>query len=1178
MLKLEEIKKHAAVAGIDPNAPVRIVTTETVGDDALTVYYKTVDGAVLERMLFRADEPHLSLAQAGRPWAFDASGDEFKLAAEAFRINLAYLFDPMMAVHTSNVEPLPHQITAVYESMLPKQPLRFVLADDPGAGKTIMAGLYIRELIMRADATRVLIVAPGSLVNQWQDELFEKFGLSFIIFTRESVEQAITGNPFEESNFMIARIDQLSRNPDLQESLRASQWDLIVVDEAHKLSANYYGNKVNKTKRFELGELLGSITRHFLLMTATPHNGKEADFQLFLSLLDADRFYGKFRDGAHRVDVGDIMRRMVKEDMLRFDGTHLFPERKAYTASYRLSPAEAALYEAVTRYVTEEMNKADKLQDGGRKGTVGFALASLQRRLASSPEAIYQSLRRRHAKMKHRLDEEKIRSRGVLAEPSFGQRMPDDIWDADDQMQPDEFEAFEEEVVDLATAAQTIQQLEEEIQQLAELEQQALQLRNSNQDRKWDELSKLLQEEPVMRDADGNQRKLIIFTEHRDTLHYLETKIRNLLGSEESVVLIHGGVHRDERRKIQELFRVDKRVRVLLATDAAGEGVNLQNANLMVNYDLPWNPNRIEQRFGRIHRIGQTQVCHLWNMLAHETREGAVFQRLFEKLEIEREALGGRVFDILGEVFEDKSLKDLLIEAIRYGDDPARREELRRKVEGALDTAHINEILHRNALSEEVMDTHRLFTVKEEMEKAEARKLQPYFIRAFFQQAFRQLGGEFSPREQGRYEIRNVPAIIRERDRQLAGRDRRNLNPVTTRYERICFDKEYVFLDDRPTAPMASLVHPGHPLMQATTDLILEQSRGKLKQGAVLIDPVDTGTEPRVMFLIDHSIRQGGDSGRTISRRVQFVETTADGKAENAGWAPHLDLTTAGAADIALIPDVLNAPWITQDLEKLAIQQASAYLVPEHLQSVRDRVVRQADRVLAAVQERLVKEINFWQNRRMRFQDDLAAGRIPKMTLGNVDRLLDDLTNRLRSRQIELAAMKEVSSATPVILGGALVIPAGLLAKRRGEAASATTWSVDPVARARIERIAMDAVMAAEEALGNSVHDVSAQKCGWDVTSQPPIIPGGGLPEPRHIEVKGRVLGSETITVTKGEIFEGFNQGDKFLLAVVLVDGEQVQGPHYIRRPFTQEPDWATTSVNLDLKQLLSRAEPAIAR
>jgi superfamily II DNA or RNA helicase len=1170
MLKLEEIKKQAVVSGIDAVNPVRIVATELVGENALTVYYKTIEGAVLERMLFRTDESNLFLAESGKPWAFDSPGEDFKLAAEAFRINLAHLFDPMMAVHTSNVEPLPHQITAVYESMLPRQPLRFVLADDPGAGKTIMAGLYIRELIMRADAARILIVAPGSLVNQWQDELFEKFGLNFTLFSREHVEQSLSGNPFNETDFLIARVDQLSRSEDLQERLKSSQWDLIVVDEAHKLSANYYGTKINKTKRFQLGELLGSITRHFLLMTATPHNGKEEDFQLFLSLLDADRFYGKFRDGAHKVDVSDLMRRMVKEEMLRFDGTKLFPERRAYTASYKLSAGEAALYTAVTEYVKDEMNRADRLQDGGRKGTVGFALAALQRRLASSPEAIYQSLRRRHSKMKRRLEEEKLRSRQVL-DFQTAVRNTEDLWEAADELPPEEYEDLEEEIVDQATAAQTVQELESEILVLDRLEQQALQLRNSNEDRKWDELSTLLQDEPVMRDAGGNQRKLIIFTEHRDTLHYLESKIRDLLGSKESVVVIHGGIHRDERRAIQELFRNDAAVRILLATDAAGEGVNLQNANLMVNYDLPWNPNRIEQRFGRIHRIGQTEICHLWNMLAIETREGDVFHRLFDKLEVERKALGGQVFDILGEVFENKSLKDLLIEAIRYGDDPERHKELLRKVEGALDTAHLKEILQRNALSEDFMDLDRLYAVKEEMEKAEARKLQPYFIRAFFTQAFKQLGGDLRPREQGRYEITHVPATIRERDRQLAGRDRRNLNPVLARYERVCFEKQYVRLMDRVGAPMASLLHPAHPLMQAVTDLILEQSRNKLKQGAVLIDPADLGTDPRVMFLIDHSVRQGGDSGRVISRRVQFINTDATGKAENAGWAPHLDLQPASESDLAHIQDVLQASWITQDLERLAVQQASAQLVPEHFEEVKSRTERQVDRIFAAVQERLVKELNYWQNRRIRLQEDIDSGRVPRMTLGNVDRILDDLTARLESRQKELSAMREVSSATPLVIGGALVIPAGLLAMRSG--APTASWTADADARSHIEQLAMKAVIDAELARGFSVRDVSRDKCGWDVTSQPPSLPGEPLPTARHIEVKGRANGSDTITVTRNEILYGLNQQDKFMLAIVLVEGDQVTGPHYVRKPFTQEPDWAVASVNLNLQYLLSRAE-----
>jgi superfamily II DNA or RNA helicase len=1171
VLKLEQIQKNAAISGLEPGHVVRVVTTEPVGDNALTVYYKTADGKLLERMLFRADEANLSLAEAGRPWAFDAPGAEFKLAAEACRINLAHLFDPMMAVHTSNVEPLPHQITAVYESMLPRQPLRYVLADDPGAGKTIMAGLFIRELLMRADAKRVLIVAPGSLVEQWQDEMFEKFGLTFSLFSREQVEQSRSGNPFDDIDLLVARVDQLARAEDLQEKLRLSHWDLVVVDEAHKLSASYFGNKVNKTKRFQLGELLGSITRHFLLMTATPHNGKEEDFQLFMSLLDADRFYGKFRDGAHKVDVTDLMRRMVKEDLLKFDGTPLFPERRAYTCNYKLSDLEAALYAAVTDYVKTEFARADQLADGGRKGTVGFALTSLQRRLASSPEAIYQSLKRRRNKLKRRVEEEKLGQRGKsLAETLVGtgtNGVPDDIWESADALSPDDYENFEEAVVDQATAAQTIQELEAEIIILEDLEEQARKVVHSGQDRKWDELSRLLQDTPEMHDSLGRQRKLIIFTEHRDTLNYLATKIRGLIGSEEAVVMIHGGVKREERRKVQELFRNDPTARVLVATDAAGEGVNLQNANLMVNYDLPWNPNRLEQRFGRIHRIGQTEVCHLWNMVASETREGDVFQRLFEKLEVERDALGGRVFDILGEVFEDRSLKDLLIEAIRYGSDPEVRARLLRKVEGALDTRHLEDIIKRNALCEEVMDEKRLFAVKEEMEKAEARKLQPFFIRSFFTQAFQQLGGELRPREPGRYEITNVPAIIRERDRQITGRDRRNADPVLRRYERVCFEKQYVRVLDRVGAPMASLLHPAHPLMQSVTDLVLEAHRNKLKQGAVLVDPADMGLTPKVMFIIDHSVKEGADSTHVVSRRMQFVEIDPKGNAINAGWAPHLDLEPVAPADMALIEDALAAPWIAKDLEQVALAHASTHLVPEHFDEVRTRREKTVDKTLAAVHERLVREINFWSDRYIKLQDDIAAGKDVRLTLENVRRTIDDLTARREAREKELLAMRHVISATPVILGGSLVIPAGLLLQRNGQPG----WSADAAARARVEQIAMRAVMNAERALGHDVIDVSAEKCGWDVTSLPKVL-DGKLPPSRHIEVKGRATGQTTITVTRNEILYGLNQTDKFILAVVLVDGEGHEGPFYVRQPFTQEPDWAVTSINLDLDQLLARA------
>ncbi len=1174
MLKLEDIKKDAQIRGIQADEIVRVVQVEPVGNDALTVYYKDSQGRLSEQMLFRSDEGRLDLAEAGRPWAFDAPGEDFKLGLEAYRINLAHLFDPMMAVHTSNVEPLPHQISAVYEAMLPRQPLRFVLADDPGAGKTIMAGLLIRELLMRADAKRILVVSPGSLTEQWQDELLEKFGVQFEVFSREKQEQCASGNYFDEQNQLICRLDQLSRNEEYQEKLKNTEWDLIIVDEAHKLSANYFGSKVNKTKRFLLGELLGSITRHFLLMTATPHNGKEEDFQIWLSLLDGDRFYGKFREGAHKVDVSDMMRRMVKEELLKFDGTPLFPERRAYSANYELSDAEAALYAMVTDYVRNEMNRADQLIDGKRKGTVGFALTQLQRRLASSPEAIYQSLKRRRKRLESRLEEMKLLARGqrvtqdgvaeTLGEYAVKKQieLPEDIDELDDALSAEEYELYADQVVDQATAAETIPELEAEILILKDLEHQALGVVQSGNDKKWEELSHLLQDRPEMYTAGGNRRKMIIFTEHKDTLNYLVGRIGGMLGNPEAVITIHGGVNRDDRRKAQEEFRNNPDVLVLVATDAAGEGVNLQNANLMVNYDLPWNPNRLEQRFGRIHRIGQTEVCHLWNLIAKETREGDVFQKLFDKLEVEKQALGGKVFDILGEAFENRSLKELLIEAIRYGESPEVQARLNQVIDGALDAEHLKEIMRRNALVEQHMSLEDLYAVKEEMEKAEARKLQPYFIRAFFTESFQNLSGEMRPRELGRFEVRHVPAAIRERDRVI-GESR---TPVLKKYERICFEKDMVRVHGKP---MADLIHPGHPLMHAATDLVLSAHRSKLKQGAVLVDPNNDGVEPRILFMVDHSVREAnGDQPLVASRRLQFVEIDQHGNAFHAGWAPHLDLQPVDDYDLQLVQDVLNAPWISTNLEGLALNHASQHLVPEHYQEVKARRERQADKVLAAVNERLVKEINYWSDRYIKLSDDVSAGKQPRMQPEMARRRVDELTERLNQRKRELEAMKAVVSSTPVVIGGALVIPQGLLAQRKGE----TNFCADAAARSRIEMVAMNAVMNIERQFGYDVKDVSAEKCGWDVTARPPANADGSLKPDRHIEVKGRAKGQSTITVSRNEIIYALNQTDKFLLAIVIVDGDDHEGPHYIRNPFNSEPDFGVASINYDLGDLLSKA------
>ena len=1174
MIRLEEITAGVALTGIEAAVIATVVSVVRIADGAVQVIYRTPDGALKERLLNRADETNIGLATAERPWSFDGDGETFKLTVEARRIDLAFLFDPMMAVHTSNVDPLPHQITAVYESMLPRQPLRFVLADDPGAGKTIMAGLYIRELIMRADARRIVIVAPGSLVEQWRDEMFEKFGLEFRVFSRELESVTPSGNPFEDLDHLIVRLDQMARNEDLQEKLCAAGWDLVVFDEAHKLAAHFFGNKLEKTGRFKLAEKLGACTRHLLLMTATPHNGKEEDFQLFFSLLDSDRFYGKFRDGVHKVDTSDLMRRMVKEEMVKFDGTPLFPERKAYTANYKLSDIEAALYEAVTQYVKTEMGKADQLA-GSRKGSVGFALTALQRRLASSPEAIFQSLKRRRERLERRIREEKLSGRGqqLLAETLT------DVPEDDDDLNSAEQENLEETLVDQATASRTIAELEAEIILLKDLEQQAKEVVASGQDRKWDELSRILQNDPKLHDSGGRLRKLIIFSEHRDTLNYLHAKVGGVLGSQDAIVIIHGGTHRDERLKVQALFRSDPEIRVLIATDAAGEGVNLQCANLMVNYDLPWNPNRLEQRFGRIHRIGQQEVCHLWNLVAKETREGDVYFRLLEKLRVESEALKGRVFDILGEVFEERSLKDLLIEAIRYGDEPEVQARLGLRIEHNFDRDHLRSLLNRNALAQESLSPERLFAVKEEMEKAEARRLQPYFVRSFFMKGFELLGGSSYPRESGRFEISHVPAVLRERDRVITGRNRRELAPVLKRYERVCFTKEAIRPLERTGLAPAVMIHPGHPLMLAVSDVLLEQHANLLRQGAVLVDPADEGDQPSLLFLLTHEIKSG--DGMVISKRLQFVRVLPDGSANFAGWAPHLDLEPLASAERPLLSSTLSAPWLTAGLEQRALALAASTLVPEHFTEIAERRIAHVDKTLAAVHERLTKEIDFWSDRFIKLTDDKAAGKDVRLNLENARRTLADLESRLESRKRELQSMRHVTSATPVVLSGALVVPVGLLRKLRGDApadeATASAFSADPAARSRIEKLAMNAVRRVEEARGCRVVDVSAQKCGWDITSYLPSN-DGKQSVTRHIEVKGRVKGATTVTITRNEMLYALNQSEKFHLAIVLVgEADEVEGPFYVRTPFDAEPGWGVSSVNYNLAQLLSKANTQAA-
>lgn len=954
MTKLENITKGTYLNGVIPNQMVEVIDAVWHGTDVIEITFKDSLGNPNNEILYRDSEPNLEIVTASGPWSFNASSEKFKLVSEAYRIRLAYIFDPMMAIHTSMIEPLPHQITAVYDSMLPRQPLRYVLADDPGAGKTIMAGLLIKELAIRGDVKRCLIVCPGVLAEQWQDELFQKFQLPFEILTNDKTNSSKTGNWFNEENLVISRLDKLSRDEDLQEKLRVTDWDLVIVDEAHKMSASFFGGEVKFTKRYRLGQLLSRQTRHFLLMTATPHNGKEEDFQLFLALIDGDRFEGRFRDGVHTVDVTDIMRRLLKEQLVKFDGKPLFPERIAITVPYQLTPDEERLYVEVTNYVREQFNRADNLESG-RRGSVGFALTILQRRLASSPEAIYQSLRRRKERLQARLEEERLFHRveiRIEQLPDFDD--DEDIEDYVDDQSSDEQEQVENEFVDRATTARTIQELDAEINTLKQLEELALTVKRSGTDKKWEELSNILTENEWMFDDARNRRKLVIFTEHRDTLNYLALKIRTLLGSQNAVVTIQGGMNREDRKKAQEQFTQDINVSVLIATDAAGEGINLQRAHLMVNYDLPWNPNRLEQRFGRIHRIGQTEVCRLWNIIAHQTREGEVWQRLFDKLEIEREALGGQVFDVLGEMtFENKSLRDLLIEAIRYGSDPERKAFLDRVLDEALDHAKLEKLLQERSLHAITMTKSGVQEIREEMDRAAARKLQPHYIADFFLTAFKALGGSVTEKEKGRYQVLHVPAAIRNRDRIIGTRE-----PILKSYERITFHKELVSVQGKP---LAAFVCPGHPLLDATIDLLLESQMGLLKQGSVLIDELNPDSEPRVLFYLENSVqdaRQLETGGRrTISREVHFVELNGQGQIMQAGYAPYLDYRQASEEEINEVLTKADAlPWLKQNMEDKIKSFAITTIAKEHLVRVKKNRQYLVEKTKNAVQERLTSE------------------------------------------------------------------------------------------------------------------------------------------------------------------------------------------------------------------------------
>jgi hypothetical protein len=513
----------------------------------------------------------------------------------------------------------------------------------------------------------------------------------------------------------------------------------------------------------------------------------------------------------------------------------------------------------------------------------------------------------------------------------------------------------------------------------------------------------------------------------------------------------------------------------------------------MVNYDLPWNPNRLEQRFGRIHRIGQQEVCHLWNLVAKDTREGEVYHRLLEKLEIERKALGGKVFDVLGGLFDKKPLRELLMEAIRYGSDPARKADLLRQTDNAVERDHILAVFERQALVRNEMDLSRVMALREDMERAHARRLQPHFVQSFFHEAFKRLGGTIHRREDGRFEITHVPTKVRELDRAMGMGV-----PVQARYERVTVDKRYV--DEQPRA---HLVCPGSSLLEATIGCTLQEHSDILKRGTVLVDDADEGTTPRLLFTLEHVIRDGRKGRRgtynVVSQRLEFVEVGQDRKFRHAGAAPYLDYRSVSDAERKALDAELNSSWLKQEWEPLVTTFAIEHVVPTHVENVKGHRIPLLAKVEAEVKSRLTKEVRFWDARAEDLRVKERAGKKTKLPAQVAEDRANRLGERLKTRMAELQAERTLFPEPPLLKGGALIIPRGLLRKLGVQ--PATSPGDGDADREVTERIAMEVVEAAERALGREPRDRSAERgLGYDFESRDPSV--------RHlffVEVKGRL-------------------------------------------------------------------------
>ena len=1080
--------------------PIEVKKVENYGDFFHIVGATVYSNTHIDQLIRKEEIAKLKLIETLVD--FSSPADEVFLVIEAERYRFASLFDPLLAMNISKIDPLPFQIEAVYGYILKLPRIRFLIADDPGAGKTIMAGLIIKELKLRGIVRRILIVTPGHLKDQWRRELKDKFDEKFVVVDRNFISSHYGENPWEKENQIITSIDFIKQE-DILPSLKSVMWDLLVVDEAHKMAAYRYGEKLSKTERYKVGETLSANTEHVLFLTATPHKGDPENFRLFLDLLVPGFFATKkLMEESIRNRENPLFIRRLKEDLRDFEGKPIFTNRYTKTVKFRLSEKEKDLYNELSRYVIEQYNKA--LQKD-KKRNVAFALLILQRRMASSTYALLKSLERRKKRLEELLEEPEIKEEII----SF------DLEEIEDYEEEERWKY--EKKWETISIAENREELKREIETIEKLIRTAKEILKEEKEVKLSELKGVMQS--------LGKEKILIFTESKDTLEYLVNKIKSW---GYTVNYIHGGMNLYDRIKAESVFK--NQTQVMVATEAAGEGINLQFCHLMINYDIPWNPNRLEQRMGRIHRYGQTKEVYAFNLVAEDTREGRVLSKLMDKLDEIKKAIGSdKVFDVIGEVFYGKNLYQLILEAVA---NTRRIDEILSEIDIKVDKKYISKI--KEALGESLATRHIDYTrIREMSEKAREYRLIPEYVEEFFKRAFKKAGGRYKKLGEGFISIEHVPLELRKFAEDINFRN--SYGNILRSYPKATFDKNIAF-----KYPEAEFISFGHPLMEALLKWVRKNYFEKLQKGAVFVDP--SGKYNGVIWFFEGEVKDG--KGAIAGKRlIAFYDD--ENKIENVNPAILWDFA----------PAENNTP-IKFDIEvkkrkavEYAIKSVEAYkeeLMKERIRQAEikrkygikslDYLISKLDADLAELYERQEKGEKV----------DLAI-RNKEERKRKYEKAINELRKEI-DREISLTV------SMPKLIGAVIV--------RRGV-------EEEMIEDEEIEKIGMEIAIEYERKNGREPKDVSKEKLGFDIRSK-------GKDEIRYIEVKARKdYGS--VTLTQNEWFKAKRFKEQYWLYVV-VNATTKPELYIINNPYENLEAFEKVEVVrfvIDMKEILGKGEKA---